>query len=116
HDSPLGVEFLVERFGWESLKKILHDLGEGLEINQAIAAHTAPMETVEKDFALFARDRAEKLAPGLDLTKPSANEFAQNEPDWMAIRSDNFYVLTRHAKKLLAQKKWEEAKVPLEHL
>jgi tetratricopeptide (TPR) repeat protein len=116
YESSLVVEFLVTRFGLESLQKILHDLGEGVEIHQAIAAHTAPMETIEKDFAAFARDRAEKLAPDLDLTKPSASEFTRNEPDWMAIRSDNFYVLTRHAKKLLSQKKWEEAKIPLEHL
>src|SRR5947207_7264097 len=38
-ESSLVVEFLVNRFGLESLKQILRDLGAGLEINQAISAH-----------------------------------------------------------------------------
>src|SRR5207247_9699304 len=69
YESSLVVEFLVQRFGFESLKQILHDLGEGADINDAIAAHTEPMETLEGDFAAFARERAEQLAPGLDWKK-----------------------------------------------
>jgi len=68
--SCLVVEYLVNRFGFESLKLILQDLGNGTSINDAITKRTAPMEIVEKEFEAFARDRAEKLAPGLDWEKP----------------------------------------------
>jgi tetratricopeptide (TPR) repeat protein len=70
YESSLVVDFLVQRFGTDKLKAILRDLGEGVEINQAIEKHTAPMAKIEKEFAAFARERAEKLAPGLDWEKP----------------------------------------------
>jgi tetratricopeptide (TPR) repeat protein len=70
YESSLVVDFLVQRFGTDKLKAILRDLGEGVEINQAIEKHTAPMAKIEKEFAGFARERAEKLAPGLDWEKP----------------------------------------------
>ena len=69
-ESSLVVEFLVQRFGLESLKGILRDLGQGIEINPAIEKHTAPMAKIEKDFAAFARQSAELLAPGLDWERP----------------------------------------------
>src|SRR5512132_2236276 len=70
YESALAVEFIVKNFGFDSLKKILRDLGEGIEINKAIESHTAPMDELEEDFAEFARSRAESLAPGLDFEKP----------------------------------------------
>jgi tetratricopeptide (TPR) repeat protein len=76
YESELVVEFLIQRFGLEQFKDLLHDLGEGAEINQAIEKHSAPMDQIEKDFAAFARDRAEKLAPGLGWEKPEFEKFA----------------------------------------
>jgi len=35
-----------------------------------VADTTAPLEQFEKDFTAFARERAEKLAPGLDFEQP----------------------------------------------
>ena len=116
YQSSLVVEFLVARFGQESLKKILRDLAQGVEINQAIATNTAPMETIEKDFAAFVRERAEKLAPGLDWEKPKREELEQPEPEQLARHATNYYVLTSQAQKLVREKKWQEAKAPLEKL
>jgi Tfp pilus assembly protein PilF len=70
YESSLVVEFLVQRFGLDHLKAILLDLAQGTEINQAIEKQTAPLEKIEKDFASYARQRAEQLAPGLDFEKP----------------------------------------------
>ena len=110
YESCLAVEFLVKQFGLDALKKILRELGEGTEINAAIAKHTAPLDKVEKDFAAFAKDRAGKLAPELSFEKPEPGD------DDLADVSKNFYVLTRHAKKLLRARKWKEAKPSLEKL
>ena len=68
YESSLVVEFLVNRYGFDALKRILQDLGEGRAINEAIAAHTAPLPEIERGFVAFARERAEALAPGLDWT------------------------------------------------
>lgn len=70
YQSSLVVEFLIERFGFDPLQGILRDLGNGMNINDAIPKHTAPLKQIEKDFAAFARARAEALAPGLDWRKP----------------------------------------------
>jgi tetratricopeptide (TPR) repeat protein len=104
YESSLVVEFLVQKYGIEELKAILRDLGEGVEINeaigkelkglnklaetaaakegdnnsatssstnsQAIAENASPLERFENEFAAFARERAENLAPGLDFDQP----------------------------------------------
>src|SRR5207247_2581358 len=44
YESSLVVEYLVQRFRFGSLKQILHDLGEGADMNVAIAAHTEPID------------------------------------------------------------------------
>ena len=70
YESSLVVEYIVKSYGFDSLKQILTNLGEGVTINEAIARHTEPMPKLEKDFAAFVTDRARNLAPGLDWTKP----------------------------------------------
>ncbi len=145
YESSLVVEFLIERYGLESLQKILRDLGAGLPINEAIEKHTAPMAKIDEAFAALAVERAEQLAPGLDWEKPSrADLSAKNAgpaevgkslkllldptdeaaghdgPDpwlaWGEKHPTNFYVLTHQAGALIAGKKWEEAKAPLQKL
>lgn len=117
YESYLVVEFLVKRFGLESLRKILRELGRGGEINETIARHTAPLPELEKEFAAFARERAENLAPGLSFEK-AARGMPVNEALEQAAEkeSNNFYTLTRQAKRLLSEKKWVEARAPLEKL
>jgi len=63
YQSSLVVEYLVDKFGFEKLKAILHDLGEGVDINEAIPKHTAPLKQIEKEFAAFATAKAEALGP-----------------------------------------------------
>ncbi len=120
YESSLVVEFLVSKFGIQSLKQILRDLGNGIEINQAIAAHTAPLDKVESDFSNFARTRAQTLAPGLDWQKLNDNGAADDgqpnsrsrrpgpllsrdsaEPTekWLHEHPTNYYALTWQAKR-----------------
>lgn len=139
-ESSLVVEFLIEKFGFESLKKILLDLGEGKLIEDAIAAHTAPLDQVERDFAAFARARAEALAPKLDWAEPpgraaaraaararrgggpaprgraSPLEGAEFDAAWTALHPKNFYVLTREARRLVNEQQWPQAKAVLRQL
>ena len=70
YQSALVVEYLAGKFGFEKLKAILRDLANGVDINEAIAKHTAPMKQIEKEFTAFAKAKAEALGPGLDWKKP----------------------------------------------
>jgi tetratricopeptide (TPR) repeat protein len=119
-ESSLVVQFIVERYGADHLKAILLDLGQGEEINRALAAHTVPLAKLEQEFADYAKTQAEQLAPGLDWEKPKA---ALLEPgaekdlsEWAKKNPDNYWALTMSAHDLMEAKKWPEAKAVLKHL
>ncbi len=138
YQSALVVEFIVQRFGLDRLKAILRDLGEGLEVNQALERQTAPLGKLDEDFAAFVRRRAEQLAPGLDWTKPewaegsvaarlsALSERQKVQPPQRsgaltnaageALSKTNFYALVEQAAQWVREKKFTEAKGPLEKL
>ncbi len=115
-ESSLVVQFLVEKFGFDALKKILRDLGDGKPIETALSANTVPLDQFEKDFKDFARGRAERLAPGLDFEKPKDDLQAVVAEFVEENTRNNFAALARKAGKLIEEKKWQEAKQPLETL
>ncbi len=114
YESSLVVEFIVDRFGLDALKKILGDLHDGVEINQAIAAHTAPLPEMEKQFAAFANERAEKLAPGVDVMKPPATHSENEKTAWEIGHPNNYYSRMEDATKFMRAKEWAKAKPILE--
>ncbi len=114
YESALAIEFLVQNYSFDALKKILRDLGEGVEINKAIASHTAEMSMLEEDFAKFAHERADSLAPGLDFAKPEPADLRSK--DWLAEHPTNYWALQRRVVNSFAQKEWTNAIPPLEKL
>ena len=120
YESALVVEFLVERFGFATLKAILADLAEGAEINSVLAAHAGPLKKIEKEFETFARKRAESLAPEVDWEQPETEAVKPSDDDalaqWLAQHPNSFWALQQQALRLLAEKRWEQAKTPLQKL
>jgi tetratricopeptide (TPR) repeat protein len=118
--SSLVVEFIIDRFGIDKVRNILTDLRDGVEINTALAKHTVPLETLETDFAAYAKERAEQLAPKLNWDRPEPEllmpESAEKLAEWEKEHPDNYWLLRLQAQRLLEQQKWAEAKVPLERL
>lgn len=135
-ESSLVVEYIVQQYGLETLKQILKDLGDGKEINQAIAAHTSPLPDLEKKFAAYARTQADNLAPGVDLEKPPSDQSDTGRPvlgimpnqrpsggqstsdatAWKQAHPKNYYVRLEQAQKLLEATNWAEAKALLQPL
>lgn len=72
YESSLVVEFIVQKYGFASLRDILTDLGNGANVNDAIAKHTEKLDQFETDFAAYAKGLALNLAPGLDWTRPES--------------------------------------------
>jgi tetratricopeptide (TPR) repeat protein len=120
YESSLVVEFLVDRYGLGSIKAILADLAKGEEINAAISRHAAPIKDIEDQFEIFARKRAENLAPEADFEQPEKGQLDPADPvalaEWLKEHPNNFWALTLYAKTLLANSRWAEAKKPLEKL
>jgi tetratricopeptide (TPR) repeat protein len=120
YESSLAVEFLVERFGFASLKAILADLARGRNINAAIAEHAGPLPNIETEFAAFARQQAESLAPGVDWEQPAREQLDPADPqavaEWLRKHPDSFWALSLYAGSLVAEHQWEQAKEPLQKL
>lgn len=127
YESSLVVEFLINKFGLDSLKAILRDLGDGVNINDAIAKRTEPMDQIEKEFAAFAKSKAEALGPGLDWKKPASDHLpsllssvakvtGQEATDDPGSGKPNYWVLMERAGKLVSEKQWQAARAPLEKL
>jgi uncharacterized protein HemY len=119
-ESFLVVDFIAGKYGAPALQGILKDLGAGVEINRAIAAHTQAIGGLEKEFETYAKDRAEKLAPGLTFEQPPAEVMARTAElqlqDWLARNPDNYYAMLTRGRQLVARKAWNDAKPLLERL
>jgi len=116
YQSYLVVDFIVQNYGLDKLRLILHELGEGADINDAIARHTAPLDEIEAAFEEFATQRAEALGPELKWDRPEPEELAEADPDWTELKRDNYYVLMHQAQQFLRAEQWEAAKAPLQHV
>jgi tetratricopeptide (TPR) repeat protein len=118
--SSLVVDFIVERAGQDSLRKVLLALRDGLEINAALARHVMPLEELEAGFAAYARERAERLAPGLDWEKPEPGlmleEGAVARAEFERRHPENFWLLKARAQQRVEARQWAEAREPLERL
>lgn len=118
--SAMVVDFLVERFGRDALRGVLLDLREGVEINASLARRTVGLEQLEKEFAAYARQRAEQLAPGLDWEKPDPSLLspagAVALAAWEKLHPDNLHVLRFRAQQAVEGKRFDEARRYLERL
>lgn len=119
--SSLVVEFLVERYGLESLRALLCDLGEGAWINDALEAHAAPLGELEPAFAAFAREQAEAFGPGLEWDKPPLQVLARGRggatwESWAAGKTNNVWAILAGVSDLTREERWEEVIPLLEHL
>ena len=118
YESSLVAEWLVQRWGLEKMKAVLADLARGVEINTALAAHFAPIEKLDAEFAAHALQLAKATGPKLDWTAPPPGLLADEAKMqiWVAKNPDNFTALLETAKAHLEAKRWAEAKAPLQKL
>lgn len=112
YQSSLVVEFLIEKFGLEAIRAVLRDLGDGTPINDALVAHTAPMEELEKEFTAFAKGFAATMGPDSVWEEPKE----QNDAIWEAAHPENFWVKKKKVGQLIEAEKFDEAVPLLEEL
>jgi tetratricopeptide (TPR) repeat protein len=117
-ESCLVVEYLVEKHGGEALNKILVDLGEGLSINDALERHTGSLAELDAEFAKYARERANAMAPGADWAEPELPRRADREAiaAWLKDHPDNYPALARLAAEMIRANEWRAARETLEKM
>lgn len=113
--SSMVVEYVIDRFGMESLQRVLTELGENAPINEALARHTEPIDKLDVNFEKWFRAQAEQLAPQADLEQPEValDADSQTMRAWNQENPKNFWGLLSEGRALIAEQKWEEAKRPL---
>jgi thioredoxin-like negative regulator of GroEL len=120
-ESALAVDFFVQRFGLPALKGLLDDLGAGSTINEALPVRTKmTLVQLDQDFAKFARERAEGVAPDATWEEPGP-DLADDADSravaaWLEKHPRNFWGTRRLAARLVAEEKWQEARETLETL
>ncbi|MBI3468187.1 MAG: hypothetical protein HY000_34715 [Planctomycetes bacterium] len=118
-ESSLVVEFLVDRYGQETIGRVLSDLAGDVAINTALEKHTGqPIAELEQRFEEFARDRAERLAPAADLDrdglpKPGPNG-ATETAQWLKDHPKSFWGHLQLGVLLMRDHKFAEATAPLQ--
>jgi tetratricopeptide (TPR) repeat protein len=118
-ESALAVEFLIRRHGFDALKALLDDLGNGLPVNEALTRRTGhPLERLDRDFAEFARERAKSIAPGATWEKPELPDSADSAAleTWLRLHPKSFWGLQRLAERLVHEEKWPEAEKTLKEM
>lgn len=74
YESSMVVEYLVQKFGFESITSVLHELNEGLPINDALERHTTDIASLDADFEKWFRQQALEFAPNVRFTLPRARK------------------------------------------
>jgi tetratricopeptide (TPR) repeat protein len=117
-ESSLVVEYLVEKHGIDTLKRVLVDLGVGMPINESLGRYTGSISALDAEFAAFARARAQAMAPDADWSKPELPRRASAEmiSTWLKDHPQNYAALKGLAQQLIAEKKWQAALDPLERM
>jgi predicted Zn-dependent protease len=117
-ESSLVVDFLIAKYGLETLQRILVDLGVGMPINDALSRYAGSLATLDQEFADFIRKKAESHAPELDWTKPDLPPTAHvaSWEKWVADHPKNFAALQALSVKLIEEERFAEAKTPLKTL
>ncbi|MBI2478892.1 MAG: hypothetical protein HYV60_09740 [Planctomycetia bacterium] len=118
YESSLVVEHLVEKYGMETLQRILVDLGVGLSINEALQRYTGSIDALDSEFAEYAREKARQLAPDADWDKPELPEDVSKEAlaIWLEEHPNNYVALQQYVNLLMRARSWLEAQAVLEKL
>ncbi len=118
YESSLVVEFLIEKHGIETLKRVLDDLGDGLGIEDALSKNVGPAERLDLEFAEYAVNVGESFGADANWSreempeKPSERELVE----WVEANPNSYWGLRSLATAHFESKRFEEAKKVLEKL
>jgi tetratricopeptide (TPR) repeat protein len=118
YESSLVVEYIVEKYGFETLKKVLVDLGAGMPINDALGRSVDSLGVIDREFAEYAQRRAGEMAPLADWSQPDlpSGTDTASITVWVDAHPHNYRGLELLAKHLIDEKRFSEALAPLEEM
>ncbi|HEX5103234.1 MAG TPA: hypothetical protein VFV87_05460, partial [Pirellulaceae bacterium] len=110
-ESSLVVEYLIEKYGLPTLQRVLVDLSVGMPINESLGRYAGSIEALDKEFADYARQHAEAMAPKADWSEPELPRRASAEliAAWLKDHPNNYAALLRLAQQQVNDEQWGEA-------
>ena len=113
YESSMVVEHIVTEFGIEALIKILQDLKEGLQINDALERHTNGLDELQASFLDYFRNVANGYAPDIDFVSKGLTDLAGAAPqaleEFVQKNPSNFTASMLLAVQLMEQNQLEKA-------
>jgi tetratricopeptide (TPR) repeat protein len=118
YESSLVVEFLVEQYGLDAVKRILDDLGNGLAINDALIRSVGSLQKLDGQFADYARKQAEGFGSEADWSREEMPEDPSPEElvAWVDRHPTSYWGLRRLGEAYVAAGQFEKAKTTLQQL
>ncbi len=119
YHASLVVEYIVGKFGINSMRSVLADLSAGKPVNQALAAHTMPIDELESTFLTYAKKQAATYGAELDWAPLSDEEYVAYRVDpaaWVAAHPKRYAAAMMWISKLTEEGKWAESKALTEQI
>ncbi|MBA4020232.1 MAG: hypothetical protein C0483_23980 [Pirellula sp.] len=115
YEASLVVQYLVEKHGHETLRRILSDVAAGIPINEALALRVGELAGLDKAFDAYARATADAYGPKVDWTDPKELPALPREPAssvaaWLKDRPNHYLGRLRYAQALASEKQWTQAR------
>jgi len=111
-ESAMAVEFLIKRFGFDTLKGTLDDIGKGMPVNEALERRTgAALTKLDSEFEKYARDKAKATAPDATWDQVDLPDNADSTAirAWLEKNPKNFWGQQRLCARLVREEKWTDA-------
>ena len=117
YHASLVVEFLIGRFGVETMRSLLADLSAGKPLEQAWQNAHLPLAELETAFQEHAKNTASAYGPDLDWTPLTDEEYIAYRDDpaaWVSAHPKRYAAAMMWISKLTEDKDWKQAKALLE--
>ena len=109
-ESSLVVQFIVEKFGEESLVGVLDALALGIPINDALARHVGPIDLLDKKFEAYVTSVAQDYGKNFDWEKSEQPlTSSASWQGWLAQHENSFQGLLGLAAAQLKESKPDAA-------
>ena len=121
YQSSLLVEYMIEKYGLDSMKSVLDDLAAGVHVEDAIERRMTSLDQIDMEFRDYATEMARRLAPDLDWEQYDLSAIKDDDdPDrlerWVEDHPNSVQGLTMLSDQLVSRRDFTKAKTSLAKL
>ena len=108
YESSLVVEYWIEKYGVEGMRRLLDDLAIGMPSAEALKRAPGTLDLLDKEFRDYAMKLAAKYGEGVDFDRADPGEKVEAAA-WLEEHPDSYWGLRSVCQELIKAKKWDEA-------